>query len=48
VSGETAGCEANEILVSALCKGGSGAPVLEGSTARCAGATGIVGLCLRR
>ena len=46
-AGETAGCEANEILVSALCRGG-GAPVLEGSAVRCAGATGIVGLCLQR
>jgi hypothetical protein len=48
VSGETAGCEANEILVSAICKGGSAAPVLEGSTVRCTGATGVVGLCVRR
>jgi len=46
-AGETADCAANEILVSALCRGG-GAPVLEGSAVRCSGATGIVGLCLQR
>jgi hypothetical protein len=48
VGGETAGCEADERLVSAICRGGTGAPVLEGSVVRCAGATGIVGLCMRR
>jgi hypothetical protein len=46
-NGETAGCGPNERLVSAICRG-SGTPVMEGSTVRCAGATGIVGLCMRR
>jgi collagen triple helix repeat protein len=47
VSTETAACEINEVLVSALCKGG-GPPVLQGGTARCTSAIGIVGLCVRR
>jgi hypothetical protein len=48
VSTQTAVCEANEVLVSALCKGGEGPPVLEGTTARCNSGNGIVGLCIRR
>jgi hypothetical protein len=48
VNGETAACEANEVLVSALCKDGGGPPVLQGGAVRCTGASGIVGLCLRR
>jgi hypothetical protein len=46
-SGETASCTPEERLVSAICRG-SGTPVMEGSTVRCAGATGVVGLCMRR
>lgn len=46
--GETASCQTAEILVSAICKGGNGAPIMDGSTVRCAGATGIVGLCMRQ
>jgi hypothetical protein len=48
ITGETAACDNGEVLVSALCKGSAGSPLLEGATARCAGASGIVGLCLRR
>jgi hypothetical protein len=48
VSGDTAGCEANEMVVSALCKDGGGTPSLQGGSARCTGATGIVVLCMRR
>jgi hypothetical protein len=47
MTGETAGCAPNERLVSAICRG-SGTPVMEGNNVRCAGATGIVGLCMRR
>jgi hypothetical protein len=47
-SGETAGCEQNEILVSAICKGSAGPQLMEDGTVRCAGATGIMGLCTRR
>jgi hypothetical protein len=46
-TGETASCAANERLVSAICRG-SGTPVMEGNNVHCAGATGIVGLCMRR
>jgi len=46
-NGETATCAPNERLVSAICRG-SGTPVMEGNTVHCAGATGIVGLCMRR
>ncbi len=45
--GDTFACETNEIIVSALCKDG-GTPVLQGGDVSCKGATGIVGLCLRR
>ena len=47
VTGDTASCQANEILVSALCEGGS-QPLLQNGRATCAGASGIVGLCMRR
>jgi hypothetical protein len=47
VTGETYTCEAKEIVVSALCKAG-GTPVSLGSTVRCPGNVGIVGLCMRR
>jgi hypothetical protein len=47
-NGETATCAPNERVVSAICRGGSGTPVMEGNNVRCAGATGIVGLCMRR
>jgi hypothetical protein len=47
VTGDTASCQANEILVSALCKDGGGQPVLQNGRATCAGASGIVGLCIR-
>jgi hypothetical protein len=48
VSTETAACETNEVLVSALCKGGEGPPILQGGTVRCSGSNGIVGLCVRK
>jgi hypothetical protein len=48
VTGDTASCEANEILVSALCKNGGGQPLLLNGRATCSGASGIVGLCIRR
>jgi hypothetical protein len=47
VNTESATCEADEILVSALCKNGGGPPMLQGGTARC-NQLGIVGLCLRK
>jgi hypothetical protein len=46
-TGDTFACEANEILISALCKDG-GSPVLQGGGVHCTGATGIVGLCMRQ
>jgi Collagen triple helix repeat (20 copies) len=45
---ETFACEANETVVSAICKGGNAGPVLEDGNVRCPGAAGIVGLCLRK
>ena len=48
VSTETAACETNEVLVSALCKGGEGPPMFQGGAVRCNGANGIVGLCVRK
>jgi hypothetical protein len=48
VTGETFKCESGEALVSAICKGGSAAPVLQDDGVRCAGATGVVGLCMRK
>jgi hypothetical protein len=47
-AGETFGCEANETIVSAICKGGSGGPTLQDGNVRCTGSSGIVGLCLRK
>lgn len=47
-TGESFSCEANESVVSAICKGGTGSPVLEDRTVRCNGSNGIVGLCLRQ
>ena len=46
-AGDNFACETNEIIVSALCKDG-GTPVLQGGDVSCKGATGIVGLCLRK
>jgi hypothetical protein len=48
VTGDSASCQANEILVSALCKDGGGQPLLLNGRATCLGASGIVGLCVRR
>ena len=48
VTGDTASCQADEILVSALCQGGGGQPLLQNGRATCSGASGIVGLCIRR
>jgi Collagen triple helix repeat (20 copies) len=47
-AGETFACEANEAIVSAICKGGSGGPTLQDGTVRCAGSSGIAGLCVRK
>jgi hypothetical protein len=47
-TGETFACEANEAIVSAICKGGSGGPTLQDGTVRCAGSSGIAGLCVRK
>jgi len=46
-TGETASCAPNERVVSAICRG-TGTPVMDGNNVRCAGAAGIVGLCMRR
>ena len=46
-SGETVTCNADEVLVSALCKGG-GAATLQNNGASCTGATGIVGICMKK
>jgi hypothetical protein len=46
-TGERFACEANEVIVSAICKGGSGGPTLQDGTVRCAGSSGIAGLCVR-
>ncbi len=48
VNGDSAGCEADEVLVSALCKDGGGQPVLQNGRVICSGASGVVGLCMRR
>jgi len=47
VTGDTASCQTDELLVSALCEGGR-QPLLQNGRATCAGASGIVGLCMRR
>lgn len=46
-AGDNFACEANEIPVSALCKDGGG-PVLQGGSVHCSGASGMVGLCMRK
>jgi hypothetical protein len=48
VTGDTAACEPDEWLVSALCKDGGAQPVLQNGKAHCAAATGIVALCARK
>jgi hypothetical protein len=48
MGGESAACEADEVLVSAICKARSGAPILQDGKVICSGASGIVGLCMRR
>jgi hypothetical protein len=48
VNGESVACEADEVLVSAICKAPGGAPTLQDGKATCSGASGIVGLCMRR
>jgi len=48
VSGESAACAADEVLVSAICKAPGGAPTLQDGKAVCSGASGIVGLCMHR
>jgi hypothetical protein len=47
-SGDSFACEANEVVVAATCKDGGATPALQGATARCAGASGIVGICMRK
>jgi hypothetical protein len=47
VSGYTAGCNLDEVLVSALCKNGAQATLQDGK-ASCSGAAGVVGICMRR
>ena len=47
-TGETFACEANETIVSAICKGGGGGSTLQDGTVRCAGSSGIAGLCVRK
>jgi hypothetical protein len=48
VNGDSAGCEANETLVSAICKDGGSSPLLQNGKVTCSGASGVVGLCMRR
>jgi hypothetical protein len=48
VNGESVACEADEVLISAICKAPGGAPTLQDGKATCSGASGIVGLCMRR
>ena len=48
VSGDSAGCNPDELLVSALCKDGGGQPTLQNGRVSCSGASGIVGMCMRR
>ena len=47
VSGYTAACNSDEVLVSALCKS-SAQPALQDGKVSCSGAAGIVGICMRR
>jgi hypothetical protein len=46
-SGDTYSCNPGEVLVSALCKGGAAATLQNGG-AHCPGATGIVGICMKK
>ena len=46
VSGYTAACNSDEVLVSALCKSGA-QPTLQDGKASCSGVSGIVGICMR-
>jgi hypothetical protein len=46
-SGESFACNPDEVLVSAMCKGG-GAATLQDGSARCTGAAGIVGICMKK
>ena len=46
VSGYSAGCNPDEVLVSALCKSGA-QPTLQDGKASCSGVSGIVGICMR-
>jgi hypothetical protein len=48
VSDESAACEADEVMVSAICKAPGGAPTFQDGKAICSGASGVVGLCMRR
>ena len=43
----TFACNADETVVSALCKGG-GTATLQGSSANCTGGTGIAGICMKK
>jgi hypothetical protein len=47
VSGYSAACNLDEVLVSALCKSGA-QPTLQDGKASCSGVAGIVGICMRR
>jgi hypothetical protein len=44
--GDVVACSDGEVLVSAICKEGSA--TLQGAGAKCTGAIGVVGLCMRR
>jgi hypothetical protein len=44
--GDVVACSAGEVLVSAICKEGSA--TLQGAGAKCSGAIGVVGLCMRK
>lgn len=46
-AGESFACEAGEIPVSAICKD-AGSAILQGGSVQCPGASGIVGLCMRK
>jgi hypothetical protein len=48
VDEDIASCRDDEIAVSAICKGELIPPVLLNGKVTCKGATGIVGLCMRR
>jgi hypothetical protein len=48
VDEDIASCREDEVAVSAICKGELTPPVLLNGKVSCKGATGIVGLCMRR